>query len=275
MQNIWKLWTWYCHVWNSWYVVETQDSGHLNAPITINTVQLKYLSATILGFSPICQLGWLHCTNCFRKMPNSTGNKSSRKLSKKPEPYITAASVLVYNQSIVLCLIPVMLRHMELVQYWLTHRRMDHPSQSAYGSYSLSATEKKYSLVDCEGLAIIFSVLKFRQYLLSRQFSIIIDHKPLVHLFSPSRSIPALGLDPQQIWLYHSLQSWPEKNLDTEALSCLPLPESPVTVPLPGEYVLLLQILKHSVTAKQTKHWTLKDLTLAWVCFSGNTGGGP
>jgi len=63
----------------------------------------------------------------------------------------------------------------------------------AFASRSLAATERKYSQLNKEALAIIFGVKKFHHYLYGRQFTICSDHKPLKHLFDYSRPIPAMA----------------------------------------------------------------------------------
>ena len=56
------------------------------------------------------------------------------------------------------------------------------------------------------------------------------------------------------------------ENVEADTLSRLPLPESPIDVPLPGETVLLLQSLQQSpITATQIKLWTDKDPILLQV----------
>ena len=63
----------------------------------------------------------------------------------------------------------------------------------AFASRSLSPAEKKYAQLEKEGLAIVFGVKKFHQYLMGRRFTIYSDHKPLQHLFSESRPVPAMA----------------------------------------------------------------------------------
>ena len=76
----------------------------------------------------------------------------------------------------------------------LSHKLDDgteHPI--AFASRSLAPAERKYAQLDKEGLAIIFGVKNFRQYLLGRHFTIYSDHKPLQHLFSENKAIPAMA----------------------------------------------------------------------------------
>ena len=76
----------------------------------------------------------------------------------------------------------------------LSHKLDDgteHPI--AFASRSLAPAERKYAQLDKEGLAIIFGVKNFRQYLLGRHFTIYSDHKPLQHLFSENKAILAMA----------------------------------------------------------------------------------
>ena len=63
----------------------------------------------------------------------------------------------------------------------------EHPV--AFASRSLSSAEKNYSQLDKEGLAIIFGVKTFHNYLQGRKFTIVTDHKPLKHLFGEDQPI--------------------------------------------------------------------------------------
>ena len=62
----------------------------------------------------------------------------------------------------------------------LSHRLKDGKEKPiAFASRTLVPTEKKYSQLEKEGLAIIFGVKCFHQYRLGRHFTIVSDHKPL------------------------------------------------------------------------------------------------
>ena len=83
----------------------------------------------------------------------------------------------------------------------LAHRMSDgseHPV--AYASRSLSPAEKNYSQLDKEGLAVIFRVKKFHQYVYGRRFEITTDHKPLLGLFSEHRAISPMASSRIQRW---------------------------------------------------------------------------
>jgi hypothetical protein len=57
---------------------------------------------------------------------------------------------------------------------------IEHPIY--YASHSLTDTERRYSTIERELLAIINSTEKFKYYLAGRKFTIITDHNPLVYL---------------------------------------------------------------------------------------------
>lgn len=54
----------------------------------------------------------------------------------------------------------------------------------AYGSRALTETEKLYSQIEKESLAILYGCTKFNQYVYGNEFVVETDHKPLVSIFS-------------------------------------------------------------------------------------------
>ena len=70
----------------------------------------------------------------------------------------------------------------------------------AYASRTLSPAEKNYSQLEKEGLAIIFGVKKFHNYLFGRKFTIESDFQPLYYLFSESKGVPQLASARIQRW---------------------------------------------------------------------------
>ena len=143
----------------------------------------------------------------------------------------------------------------------------------AYSSCSLAPAEKKYAQLEKEGLAIVFGVKKFHQYLYGRRFTICSDHRSLQHLFSDTKSIPVMASARIQRWAltlsaydYTIAYKLGEQNTNADLLSRLPLSETVSEVPLPREMVLLMETLQTApVTAKQIKQWTARDPVLSRV----------
>ena len=76
----------------------------------------------------------------------------------------------------------------------LSHRGPDRKEQPvAFASRSLNPAEKNYYQLEKEGLAIVFAVKKFHQFLFGRPLTITSDHKPLQHLLKPSNAIPTMA----------------------------------------------------------------------------------
>ena len=156
----------------------------------------------------------------------------------------------------------------------LSHRMEDGSEQPiAFASRSLAPAEKKYAQLEKEGLAILFGVKKFNQYLLGRKFAILSDHKPLQHLFSPSRPVPPLASARIQRWALtlgaydYTIEYKPgPEHANADSLSRLPLPESTSTTPQPAELIFLMDTLSNTpVHASQVRQWTDRDPLLSQV----------
>lgn len=70
----------------------------------------------------------------------------------------------------------------------------------AYASRTLSSAERNYPQIEREGLAIIFGLCKFNQYLYGREFILVSDNKPLIAIFSPKKGIPQYSANRLRRW---------------------------------------------------------------------------
>ena len=85
--------------------------------------------------------------------------------------------------------------------YILSHLMIDGSERPiAFASRFLATAEKHYSQLDKEALAIIFGVKHFHQYTCRRSFTIVSDHRSLMHLLSPSKATPVMASAQLQQW---------------------------------------------------------------------------
>ena len=100
------------------------------------------------------------------------------------------------------------------------------------------------------------------------------DHKPLERLLSGKKGISVMASSRIQRWALtlgayeYTIACRPGKDqAPADALSRLPLPETPETIPNPGDRILLTERLEHTlpVTKDQISTWTSKDPTLSRV----------
>ena len=83
----------------------------------------------------------------------------------------------------------------------LSHRMTDGSERPiAFASRSLNKAEQNYAQIDREGLSLIWGVNKFHQYLYGKNFTLITNHQPLVAIFNPGKSVPAIKAARLQRW---------------------------------------------------------------------------
>ena len=83
----------------------------------------------------------------------------------------------------------------------LFHRYSDGSERPiANASKTLTNTQRGYSQIQKEALAIIFALNKFHQFLYGRTFILVTEHKPLIALFGPTKATPALAANRLARW---------------------------------------------------------------------------
>ena len=154
----------------------------------------------------------------------------------------------------------------------LSHKMPDGSDKPiGYASRTLSVAEQNYSQIEKEGLACIFGVKKFHNYLFGWSFELITDHKPLLGLLKEDRAVPIQASARIKRWSlflsnYEYTLSFRSTTVhgNADALSQLPLRTQPSTTYVPPELVLLMEHLAESpVTADLIRTWTQKDPDLS------------
>ena len=83
----------------------------------------------------------------------------------------------------------------------LFHRYADGSERPlANVSKTLTDTQRRYSQIQKEALAIVFALHKFHQFLYGRKFILVTDHQPLTSLFGPNKATPALAANRLARW---------------------------------------------------------------------------
>ena len=143
-----------------------------------------------------------------------------------------------------------------------------------FASRTLTSTERSYSQLEKEALAIVYALRKFHNYLWGQSnFTVITDHKPLLGIFSESKNISPMSSGRIQRWSLliqaykFTLRHRSGALLGTaDALSRLPLKTAMESTPVPAEWHDLVHFLDSSpVGSADIKEHTRKDPTLSKV----------
>ena len=80
----------------------------------------------------------------------------------------------------------------------------------AYASRTISKPERAYAQIEREGLALVFGVRRFHQYLYGRPFILVKNHRPLCKIPGSKQGIP--------LWLQHGCRGGPSPLVHTSIL---------------------------------------------------------
>jgi len=143
-----------------------------------------------------------------------------------------------------------------------------------YASRTLSSAERNYATVEKEGLALVFAVRKFHQFLfgLGNKFTMITDHKPLLGLFSESSALPVRAATRVLRWAlllsaYNYELRYREggQNGNADALSRLPLDARTEDFSQQVVSVAMMEMVKAPVTESEVRRCTQTDPVLSIV----------
>lgn len=149
----------------------------------------------------------------------------------------------------------------------------------AYASRTLGKCERNYAQLDKEGLAILFGLTHFHQYVAGRKVLILTDHKPLLGIMGHGRPIPQV-LSPRMLRWCLKLNAYDYElhyrpgsaHQNADALSRLPLASEEDEAQSPGDILLLEAVNVEPLTAEQIARLTATDPVLA-VVYKGLQSG--
>ncbi|XP_041378038.1 uncharacterized protein K02A2.6-like [Gigantopelta aegis] len=148
---------------------------------------------------------------------------------------------------------------------------------NAYQQLKFDKEAQKYLVI--KALALVFGVKKFHQYLYSRKFTLVTDHRPLTKIFGSKTGIPTLAAARLQRWTiflaahdYEIVYKNSESNANAYGLSQLPLKFAPNEKCHTVDIFNISQIERLPIKADDIRKYTRKDPTLSKVLDLIQTG---
>ena len=140
-----------------------------------------------------------------------------------------------------------------------------------FASRALSKAERNYAQIEREGLAVIFGVSKFHKYIYGREFTIIMDHKPLLGPFKEDHAISPTGSARVQRWAlvlasyhYQLVYKPGSKISNADGPSWLPIEDYVMPLLCLEEVVLSMSALDLTpVMSKTVAFYTSRDPVLS------------
>lgn len=141
-----------------------------------------------------------------------------------------------------------------------------------FGSRTLSSAERNYATIEKEGLALVYAVRKFHQFLFGNKFTLFTDHKPLLGLFAENCPLPARAAARVLRWaLLLSAYDYELKyregasNGNADALSRLPLDARNGEASQNVVSVSMMELVNSPVTEMEVRQHTQNDPILSVV----------
>ena len=156
----------------------------------------------------------------------------------------------------------------------LAHRMPDGSERPiGYASRSLSKSQRNYSQIEREALALVFGVQHFHSYLIGHHFELVTDHQPLLSLLHEHKATSSQASARIRRWsLLLSAYEYTiafrktQKHQNADPLSRLSQQQCHEELNPPPELVLLTDHLSDSpITTHHIRVWTRRDPILSSV----------
>jgi hypothetical protein len=154
----------------------------------------------------------------------------------------------------------------------LSHAMDGEERPVAYASRTLNNAERNYSQTEREGLAVVYGVKKFHQYLLGLRFQIYTDHKPLLGILGESKPIPVHSAARIQRWAlllagynYELFYKQGKEHGNADGMSRLPVKCEDMDVARAQNHTHMVDLVHAPVTASEVKRETERDPVLCRV----------
>ena len=141
-----------------------------------------------------------------------------------------------------------------------------------FASRTLSSAERNYATIEKEGLALVYAVRKFHQFLFGSKFTMFTDHKPLLGLFAENRPLPSRAAARVLRWaLLLSAYDFELKyregitNGNADALSRLPLDARSEDVSQRVTSIAMMELVKSPISESELRQSTRNDPVLSVV----------
>ena len=131
-------------------------------------------------------------------------------------------------------------------------------SPVAYASRSLTPTERHYTQIEKEALAVTWACSRFQDYLIGITFTLETDHKPLVPLLGTAKSLDQLPPRIQRMRMRlmrfsYIINHVPGKELYTaDTLSCAPVTDVNVVDDLNNEINMFVNVVMQGLPVTYT-----------------------
>ncbi|XP_037518397.1 uncharacterized protein LOC119395190 [Rhipicephalus sanguineus] len=142
----------------------------------------------------------------------------------------------------------------------------------AFASRTLGTAEKNYSQLDKEGLAVVYGVSHFHQYVAGRHVTVLTDHQPLLGIMGEKKQIPQILSPRMTRWClklatydYDLVYRPGRLHQNADALSRLPLPAQVDEPCSPGDVLMLASAPRFELSPRQLAELTRNDPLLSRV----------